>query len=197
MTTKPMSYYLAPVMLVLNIVLAAANWYFQPARIGGWLSALVFLAIAALILFFSSRRSGDAAWQRGVDEIRNAIVFAGLIMMIPLSAKLAAILGLISDADFSKRVMNAVIGVFFVFTGNAIPKTLTPLSSLQCDPAKVQAFQRLTGWTWVLMGLAYAMAWLVLPLDLANPVSMALILCGMVVVLTQIFRFRRSRRKEA
>jgi hypothetical protein len=196
MTTKPMSYYLAPVMLVLNIVLAAVNWYFQPARMGAWLSALVFLGIAALILFFWSRRSGDAAWQRGVDEIRKAIVFAGLIMLIPLSAKLAVTLGVISDADFSKRVMNAVLGAFFVFTGNAIPKTLTPLSS-QCDPAKVQAFHRLTGWTWVLMGLAYAIAWLVLPLDLAKPVSLALLICSMLVVMTQMFRFRRSGHKEA
>jgi len=39
-----------------------------------------------------------------------------------------------------------------------MPKTLTPLSAMQCDVASVQAFQRLVGWTWVLTGLAFAIA---------------------------------------
>ena len=33
-----------------------------------------------------------------------------------------------------------------MFTGNAIPKTLTPLAALRCDPARVQAFNRFGDW---------------------------------------------------
>ena len=197
MSAKPVSYYLAPVLLVLLAALAGANWYFQPARPGVAVSVVLLLIGMTLAYFFSLRLSGDEVRRRAYDEIRNGIVFAGLIMLIPLSAKLAAAFGVIDDGELSRRVTMAVMGAFFVFTGNAIPKTLTPLSMLQCDPARVQSFQRFSGWTWVLTGLAYALAWLTLPLDLAKPVSVAVLMAGMVVILTQIVRLRRSRQKTA
>ncbi|MDP9193830.1 MAG: hypothetical protein M3P06_19220 [Acidobacteriota bacterium] len=194
---KPLSYYLAPVLLVLTAALAAMNWYVRPAPLGIAVSVVLLLAVMTLAYLFSLRRSDVEARRRASDEIRNAIVFAGLIMLIPLSAKLAAAFGAIDDGEVSKRVTMAILGAFFVFTGNAIPKTLTPLSSLQCDGARMQAFQRISGWTWVLTGLAYALAWLTLPLDLAKPVSVALMMAGMLVIITQIVRLRRTRQKVA
>jgi hypothetical protein len=193
MNTRPISYFLAPALLVLIAVLTAVNWYLRPERVSNVAPVLLLLAIMTVAFFLSLRRTREEVRRRAAEEIRRAIMFAGLIVVIPLSANLAAALGVISDVDLSKRVTMAIVGAFFVFTGNALPKTLTPISALQCDVAKVQAFQRLTGWTWVLMGLAYAIVWLVLPLNLAKPVSMALLLSGMLVVATQIIRLRRRR----
>jgi hypothetical protein len=193
MTAKPMSYFLAPVLLVLSILLAAANWVLQPARAWAWAGTLAFLVCMAVALLIAHRRSGNEAQRRAGDAIRNAIVFAGLMLAVPLSATLAVRLGVIHDTDLSKRMTMVLVGAFFAFTGNAMPKTLTPLSALQCDAARLQAFNRFAGWTWVLIGLGFAIAYLVLPLDLAKPISMVLLMTGMLLVIVQLLRLRRTR----
>ena len=192
-TTKPISHYLAPVALVLIALLGAANWFLRPVRTWAAVSVVLLLVAMTLALFLASRRSDSETRRRAGDEIRNAIVFAGLILIISMSAKLAAALGFISNIELSRRVTMAILGAFFIFVGNAFPKTLTPLSALQCDAGKVQAFQRFTGWTWVLTGLAFALVWLALPLTLAKPVSVAVMMTAMLVVVTRIVRLRRTR----
>ena len=67
------------------------------------------------------------------------------------------------------------------------------MSSMQCDGARVQAFQRLAGWIWVLCGLGFATAWLALPVDAAEPVSTALVVAAMIVTIVQLLRLRASR----
>jgi hypothetical protein len=125
-------------------------------------------------------------------------VIASLMLMASLGSQLATELGLGSEAaldDLSKRMTMALTGAFFVMTGNAVPKTLTPLSAGQCaDPARAQAFQRFMGWTWVLTGLSFAAAWLTLPLDIAKPVSITCMFAGMAIVVTGIVRLVRSQR---
>ena len=124
-------------------------------------------------------------------------MFAGLILAISLGVKLATAIGAIENADFSRRATMVVMGAFFVFTGNAIPKTLTPLSALQCNAARVQAFQRFAGWMWVLTGLAFALVWVLLPLDVAKPVSTILLVSGILAIVSQMVRLRRTRHREA
>ncbi len=193
MASKPISYYLAPALLVLSIALAAGNWYLQPERAMAWGTAVLLLGGMSVAFLLVSRRSSDeGALRHAGDAIRSAIVFAGLIMAISLAAKLATTLGVVDDPDLSRRTTMVMLAAFFVFTGNALPKTLTPLSALQCNGAKTQAFQRFAGWTWVLTGLAFAIAWLVLPLDLAKPVSAVILTSGMLLVMAQILRLRRT-----
>ena len=195
MTSKPISYYLAPALLALSIALAAGNWYLRPERAMAWGTAVLVLGGMSLALLFVSRRSTDEGALRDAgDAIRRAIVFSGLIIGFSLAAKLATALGAFDGPDVSRRVTMVMMGAFFVFTGNALPKTLTPLSALQCSGAKNQAFQRFAGWTWVLTGLAFAIAWLVLPLDLAKPVSTAILMSGMFLVLAQVLRLVRRPR---
>lgn len=180
-TDKPISHYLAPALLAGGVALAASNWYLQPERAAAWVAAVVLLACMAVALVVSTGRpTGEA--------IRRAVVFAGWLLVISLGATLVG--GL--DA-MSRRATHVVLGAFFVATGNAMPKTLTPLSALRCDPAKVQAFQRFVGWTWVLTGVAYSLAWLVLPLDVAKPVSVAFLGAGMLLVATRIAHLRWAR----
>ena len=193
MTAKPISHFLAPALLVLSTVLAAANWFLQPARAGAWAATLAFLGCMAVAFVFAHRRSGNEAQRRAGDAIRHAVVFAGLMLAIPLSMRLGTALGVLHDADLSRRTTMVLMGAFIAFTGNAMPKTLTPLSALQCDAAKVQAFQRFAGWTWVLTGVAYAIIWLVMPLGLAKPVSVVLLMTGMLAVAVQLLRLRRTR----
>jgi hypothetical protein len=150
-----------------------------------------------LALGVASRRLRHDEAGQASRQIQGAAVFGGLMMTLALAVKLAHAYGLWGGDDFARRGMMVILGVFFAFTGNAMPKTLTPLSALQCDPAKIQAFQRLAGWTWVLTGLGYSMAWLLLPIDAAQPTSLVLLVGGMLVVAAQVVRLRRSRHKAA
>ena len=202
MATKQVWSYLAPALLVLGAALAAANWYLHPERAVAWATAVLLLgcmAVALLLLHLRSPRRqeatppSDSEWARG---IRRGILFAELIVLSSLSAKLAMALGAPADADLPRRTMMAILGAFLVFTGNAIPKTLTPLSALR-DAGRVQAFQRFAGWTWVLAGMALAMAWLILPVNLAEPMTLLLLPSAMLLIGAQVVRLRRACQREA
>lgn len=97
------------------------------------------------------------------------------------------------DVEFTRRAAMALLGAFLAFTGNRIPKTLTPLSALACDAARMQALQRLSGWAWVLSGAAFAVVWLVFPIALAKPVSLALIVGATLIVVLHIARLHLTR----
>jgi hypothetical protein len=107
--------------------------------------------------------------------------------------RLGTAVGAWGETDLARRGTMVIFGLFFALTGNAMPKTLTPLAALQCNPAKVQAFQRFAGWTWVLTGLVFAMVWLVMPVGVARPASVGLLVVAMVAIVTQIVRLRASR----
>jgi hypothetical protein len=188
------SRYLAPWLLALGAVLAAVNWYLAPERIRSWTAALLVLAVMALILSVGLRRASTAAARQAADSIRGGIIFAALILAVSLSVKLVQAFGAIGDSDVSLRLTMVIMGVFYMFIGNAMPKMLTPLSVMQCDGAKAQAFQRFAGWTFVLSGLAFAIAWLMLPSDIALPVSVTLIVAAGLAVTAQVFRLRRVPR---
>ena len=181
MPAKPIWYYLAPALVVLDAALATANWYLRPERAVPWATALLVLACMALALLSTA------------ESIRSGVVFAGLILVFTLSTTLADTLGAGSHADLSERATMAIGGAFLVFTGNVIPKTLTPLAGISCDAARVQAAQRFAGWTWVLTGLVIAIAWLALPRKLAETMSYILLPAAMIVVAAQLFRLRRAR----
>ena len=127
--------------------------------------------------------------------VRNSIIFALGILLLAAATRFATSRGAPFEAEIARRAMNVFLGGFFIVTGNAIPKTLKPLSA-RCDPARVQSFQRLAGWTWVLTGLGFSLAWLFLPLGPANSVSMVILFAGMLLVLEELFRLFRSQRRE-
>ena len=58
-----------------------------------------------------------------------------LMLAVSLSIKLVQALGAAGDSDLSQRLTMVILGVFFMFTGNAMPKMLTPLSVMQCNGA--------------------------------------------------------------
>jgi hypothetical protein len=195
-STRPTSYYLAPVLLGLGVLLAAGNWLVEPARAVSSAAAMTLFAGLAVVwgcstLFFRQWMDEDARRNAG-DSIRHAVAFGGLIMVCSLAVKLATALGAVANPDLAGRMSNVTVGLLLAYLGNGLPKMLTPLSVLQCDGTRVQAFQRFAGRTWVLTGIAFATVWLLLPLDLARPLSLVLLACGMVDIVAQIVRLRRA-----
>ena len=181
-------------VLILATLLTGWNWYLQPERAPAWVATIFLLAGMAVALYLASNRSGLAVRRGAAESIGDGIVFAGVILVSSLAAKLATSLSGIDTGDLSQRTTMAVLGVMFAFMGNGLPKRLTPLSALQCDPAKAQAFQRFAAWTWVLTGLAFAIAWVVMPVGIAKPASLGLIVGGTLLILAQAVRLHRARR---
>jgi hypothetical protein len=102
-------------------------------------------------------------------------------------------LGVVHYGDIALRATMAIGGAFLAVRGNAIPKTLTPLAALHCDPAKAQAVQRLAGWIWALAGLAVAIAWLMLPINRAEEMSYLLLPSAILVTVGQAVWLRRTK----
>jgi hypothetical protein len=125
--------------------------------------------------------------------VTSAVVFGALMMVIPLAATLAHAYGVADDPDSGHRATQIVLGAYLAVFGNSLPRMLPPVSSMQCNGARVQAFQRLAGWTWVLCGLGFATAWLVLPIDAAEAASTVLVAAAMSVTIVQLLRLRKAR----
>jgi hypothetical protein len=158
-------------LLAAGTVLAASNWYLRPGQSLAWAAALLVL---------------------------GAVVFGGAIVVGALGLAFAtSVLDGAGSHDRSQRATMVFWGLFFVVTGNALPKMLTPLPALQCAAAKVQAFQRFAGWAWVLMGLAFVAIALALPMDSAKPASQLLLVGGTLAVATRLARLLLVRRREA
>jgi hypothetical protein len=77
--------------------------------------------------------------------------------------------------DTQLRAMGVMMGLVLVVTANTVPKMLKPLSDQRCEASQAQALQRFTGWALVLAGLGHAIAWLVLPMSVANLAAMSIV----------------------
>jgi hypothetical protein len=159
---------------------------------------LAMFAVMAAALRVSRRAvrhsTGKATAARSPDSTPTAVVFAAIMMGIPLALTLARSYGFIDGADVARRSTGTLIGAFLVMVGNAMPKNLPPLSSMRCDGARQQAFHRLAGWTWVLCGLASAIGWVALPIDAAETATIVLVLTAITVTVVQLLRLRRPRK---
>lgn len=77
--------------------------------------------------------------------------------------------------ELSRRLLGVLLGVAVMLYANVIPKALTPLARMRCNPATEQSLRRFTGWSLTLGGLMYAVTWLVAPLDMAGTISIVLL----------------------
>ena len=85
-----------------------------------------------------------------------------------------------------ERAQGVMVGLVLAVCANLVPKTLEPLSTTRCEPSRKQALQRFAGWTLVLAGLGYSIAWLVLPLDQARIPAMSIVASGLLLVLARV-----------
>jgi len=186
------------VLPLIAIGLALANWNAKPAAAWAWAAVIVISVVMVAVQRRSqlafSRSPGDAASVLSVESVAVAVVFGALMMIIPLALTLAHAYGLVDDPDSGMRRTNMImVGAYLAVIGNAMPRMLPPTSSMPGGGARVQAFQRHAGWTWVLCGLGYAMAWLALPIDAAGPITIALVATAMIVTIVQLLRLRKPR----
>jgi len=194
MAAKTIWNYIPPALIALDAMLLAENWYLRPQSAGSWFVVLVVLIGMTLALVLASREPKEETARRDAGgSVRRGVATAGLILAISLGAKLGVALGAVHYGDIALRATMVIVGAFLAVTGNAIPKTLTPLASLQCDSAKVQAVQRLAGWIWTLAGLAVAIAWLTLPINVAEAMSYLLLPSAILVTVGQAVWLRRAK----
>ena len=191
---------IASALTAVGIVLALANWYMKPEAALAWTAVLVMFAVMMAVLRLSRRAvrrfAEEATAARSLDQITTAVVFAALMMGIPLALTLARSYGLVDGFDVARRSTGVLTSMFLVVLGNVMPKNLPPLS-LGYDGARQQAFHRLAGWTWVLCGLASAIGWLALPIDFAETAAVVLVVTAIAVTIVHLVRLASRAKTNA
>ena len=123
-------------------------------------------------------------------ELTRGLIVAATLIGVSLALTLAP--PSLMTKDLKLRIIGIVMGMVVVLYANAIPKALTPLARMTCDPAAEQRLRRFTGWTFALGGMAYALCWMFLPVSLALPIATGLLLTALMVVVGRIMLAKRS-----
>jgi hypothetical protein len=185
--SRPFANVLAPLLLAAGIALSLASWYLEPGRRGVAAALLVVtVALAAAFVFGRRRARRNPSRFVAVDDITKGVAFVASTIVLALGGSLARTVGVVDDPDIARRATMIVFGLLLFAIGNGLPKTLTPMSALQCDGARLQAFQRATGWIWALTGLSLVALWAILPIAAARPVSLTLIAAALLIAAKQL-----------
>lgn len=120
-------------------------------------------------------------------SLTRALIGAALI--VGLSAALAsATPGLISAA-LAQRLLGMLLGAVVVVYANAIPKAIAACARSRRSAAQEQAARRFAGWSMVLGGIGYMLAWLAAPLALANLLAGCILAAALLLaVLRYVWR---------
>jgi hypothetical protein len=116
--------------------------------------------------------------------ILRGLIMAGLILGVAIALRLLS--PDYVSRDLRLRVMGVLMGVTLVVFANAVPKSLTPLTRIRCNPASEQALRRFTGWSLTLGGSAYVVSWLVAPLDRAPIIATSLLGASLLAVIVRL-----------
>ncbi len=107
------------------------------------------------------------------SQIGRGLIIAAVILGA------AALLKLMSpeyiSEELAHRLLGVLLGAAVMLFANAVPKALTPLASMRCNPATEQSLRRFTGWSLTLGGLIYAITWLLAPIEMAGTISLVLL----------------------
>ncbi len=106
-------------------------------------------------------------------ELTLGFVWAGLMLVLAFGSVAAHKLGYI-DRDMVMRLCMAPIGLWMVWYGNRIPKAFV-------RSASARQAQRVSAWSQVLSGLAYAGLWAFAPIQTATWYGTAAVLAGVAV----------------
>jgi fructose-specific phosphotransferase system IIC component len=126
--------------------------------------------------------------RRSLFSISHALVVAGAFLGLTLLVRLLSPTWFAPEV--SSRLPGVLMGGLVILYANAVPKVLRPLHRITGDPAEAEALQRFTGWSLVLGGLAFTLAWLVAPLAHAAQLSGAALAVATCVVIIRMTRGR-------
>lgn len=121
---------------------------------------------------------------------RAAIVRALLVAgaLIGASALLAYLSPEHIGAEAARRTLGVLMGAVVMLAANAVPKTLPPFGGTRREPAAEQALRRFAGWTLVLGGAAFVLAWAVAPLAYANLLAASGLGSALLVLVVRVAR---------
>jgi len=126
------------------------------------------------------------------EDLPFSLTLAGWLLASNLALKLAERQGLLTDAS-TDTISQALLGVLLVVGGNRMPKMLTPLKSMRCDPARTQAMQRFAGWTFVLAGVTLVVGSVILPAHAMEALLIATLATAGVLVLARKATLPKAR----
>lgn len=129
--------------------------------------------------------------------LRAGLVLAAVLVAVPLAAKLAQRAGWPVPADVPERSLMATLAAYIVWTGNSIPKRIVRATCANAPAESVRGFLRLAGWTWVLAGLAWGTACVMLPARTAALATFTLLPGAIAIVALAWLRLRGAGRRTA
>ena len=157
----------------------AGAWlcWLMPDRAWAWGIAMLAMPVAwALIRTFSNSEN----LARTSKRLAPAIAGAGLMLSVSMLAVIAQELALIQaqPGELSERAWGLIMGSLIAVYANVVPK-----QAASAAKAKVLRFG---GWSLVLGGLGYALAWLLVPLAHANLVACLILGSALTLVLARV-----------
>ncbi len=168
--------------------LAAIYWYLNPQHPFPATVVIAFMAGAWAVLGLLERALPGPAAR---ESLASTAALAGMVFTLATATKLGVSLGLVGP-DESRRIAGVGTGLLLAVFGNAIPKAVAPAVSRRCSAAELQAINRFSGWITVIAGLAYALAWAVLPRETATPACLAIAAGVVMLVVVRVISAKRS-----
>ena len=116
-------------------------------------------------------------------QVAGSLAWAVGMVALAFCAQFARKLGYI-DQDTVRRLVTCSIGLWMVWYGNGMPKTMVQVRA----PACARQAQRVTAWSMVLSGLVYAGLWAFAPIPTAVAAGTGAVLAGLAVSLGYCLR---------
>lgn len=120
----------------------------------------------------------------GRTSLTQALIVAALL--IGASALLALLSPEHISSDLARRTLGVLLGGITVWYANAVPKALSPLVQMRCDPAAEQSMRRFTGWSIAVGGMLFALAWAAAPMQIARMLSVSLLGTALLLVVVRL-----------
>ena len=119
-------------------------------------------------------------------SILYALIFSAAFLAFTAALGYAKTLDYLSD-ETVRRTVQVTIGLGLAAYSNFTPKQIGAAGSPQAEALK-QRLLRVTGWSMVIGGLAYAGLWAFAPLNFANVASVAVVLTALAISLAYAVR---------
>ena len=127
--------------------------------------------------------------------ILYTLIGTAIFLAITAAVRHAGTLGYLGEETID-RAVQVMIGLGLALWSNFTPKQIGPVGPLQVEAWK-QRLLRLTGWSMMLAGLAYAALHAFAPLDIARTASIIIVAAAMALTLAYTVRVAAACRKLA